>query len=40
MGQMRNTYNIFVGKPDGKELFGRPGRKCEDNIRTDLKEIW
>jgi hypothetical protein len=36
---MRNAYNIFVGKPEGSMLFGRPRRRWEDNIRMDLKEI-
>jgi hypothetical protein len=28
-----------VGKPGGKRLVGRPGRRWEDNIEIDLKEI-
>jgi len=24
MGQMRNAYNILVGKPEGKRPLGRP----------------
>jgi hypothetical protein len=36
---MRNACNILVGKPEEKRSFGRPRRKREDNIRTDLKEI-
>jgi len=32
MGEMRNVYNIFVGKPEGKRPLGRPRRKWEDNI--------
>jgi hypothetical protein len=27
MGEMRISYNILVGKPEGKRLFGRPRRK-------------
>jgi hypothetical protein len=38
MEEMRNAYNILVGKPDGKRPFGRPGRRWEDNIRMDLRE--
>jgi hypothetical protein len=30
MGDMRNVYNILVGKPEGKKLLGRPGRRWED----------
>jgi hypothetical protein len=32
--------HIFVGKAEGKRLLGRPRRRCEDNIRTDITEIW
>jgi hypothetical protein len=27
MGEMRNTYNIFVGKPEGKRPLGKPRRR-------------
>jgi hypothetical protein len=36
---MKNAYIILVGKPEGNIPLRRPGRKCEDNIKTDLKEI-
>jgi hypothetical protein len=36
---MRNAYKIMVGIPEGKRPLGRPRRKWEDNIRTDLSEI-
>jgi hypothetical protein len=36
---MINTYKILVGKREGKRLIGRPKRRWEDNIKTDLKEI-
>jgi hypothetical protein len=39
MRVMRNSYNILVGKPEGKRSFGRRRRRCEDNIRIDLREI-
>jgi len=26
MGEMRNVYKIFVGKPEGNRPLGRPGR--------------
>jgi hypothetical protein len=39
MGEKRNPYRIFVGKPEGKRPLGRPGRKWVDNIKMDLKEI-
>jgi hypothetical protein len=39
MGEMRNAYNILVGKPEGMRTLGRPKRRREDNIRMDLREI-
>jgi hypothetical protein len=27
MGKKMNTYRIFVGKPEGKRLLGRPRHK-------------
>jgi hypothetical protein len=38
MGKM-NAYKVLVGKPEGKRPLGRPGRKLEDNIRMDVREI-
>jgi hypothetical protein len=39
MGDMRNAYDILVGKPKGKRPLGRPWRRWENNIRMDLREI-
>jgi hypothetical protein len=39
MGEIRNAYNILVGKPEVKRPLGRPRRKWEDNIRMDLRVI-
>jgi hypothetical protein len=39
MREKRNAYRIFVGKPEGKRPLGRPRRKCEINIKMDLREI-
>jgi len=39
MEDMRNAYRILVGKPDGKKPVGRRRRKCEDNIKMDLREL-
>jgi hypothetical protein len=39
-GEMRNGYKILVGEPEGKNPLGRPKRRWEDNIRTDLREMW
>jgi hypothetical protein len=32
-------YRILVGKPEGKGPLGRPGRRWEDNIKMDLRDI-
>jgi hypothetical protein len=39
MGEMRGSYNILVGRPEGRRPLGRPRRRWEDNIKMDLKEI-
>jgi hypothetical protein len=39
MGEMRNAYNILVGKPEGKRVRGRRRRRCEDNIRMAVRDI-
>jgi hypothetical protein len=39
MGEMRNAYNVLIGKPEGKSLFGTPKCRREDNIRMDLREV-
>jgi hypothetical protein len=39
MGEMRNAYNILVGKSEGKNPLKRPRRKWEDNIKMHLWEI-
>jgi hypothetical protein len=39
MGEVRDAYDIFVGRPDGRRPLGRPRRRWEDNIKTDLREI-
>jgi hypothetical protein len=30
---------VLVGKPEGKRPLGRPRRRWEDNIKTDLQEV-
>ena len=35
----RKCVENFVGKPEGKRLLGRPGRRWEENILTVPKEI-
>jgi hypothetical protein len=39
MGEVRNAYNVLVGKPGRKRPLGRPRRRWEDNIRIDLREV-
>jgi hypothetical protein len=39
MGEKRKAYRILVGKPGGKGPLARPGRRWEDNIKIDLREI-
>jgi hypothetical protein len=36
MGEKRNAYRLFVGKPEGNRPLGRPRCRCVDNIRMDL----
>jgi hypothetical protein len=38
MAEKRNAYRIFVGKPKGKILLGRPRRRGVDNIKMDLRQ--
>jgi hypothetical protein len=39
MGEGRGVYRVLVGRPEGKIPLGRPRRKWEDKIETDLREI-
>jgi hypothetical protein len=39
MGEKQGAYWIFVGKPKGRQPLGRPRRRWEDNIKTDLQEV-
>jgi len=38
MGEEREVYRVFMGKPERRPL-GRPRRKWVDNIRMDLQEV-
>jgi len=41
MGEIRNAYEILVGKPEGKRPFGKTRRRLEDKIRRNLREtVW
>ena len=33
------VHRVLVGKPEGKRPMGRPRRRWEDNIKTDLQEV-
>jgi len=39
MEKKRNAYTVLMGKPEGKRPFGRNGRRREDNISIDHKQI-
>ena len=39
MEQSRNAYRVLVGKLEQKRPLGRPRRRCEDNIKMDLREV-
>ena len=34
MGQWRGVYRVLIGRP-----LGRPRRRWEDNIKTDIQEV-
>jgi hypothetical protein len=39
MREGRGVHSVFIGRPEGKRLLGRPRRRREDNIKLDLREI-
>ncbi|KAJ4432334.1 hypothetical protein ANN_20953 [Periplaneta americana] len=39
MGEYKNAYSVFVGRPEGKRPLGRPRHRWENNIKMDLKEV-
>ena len=39
MGEDRGVHRVLVGKPEGKNHWGRPRRRWEDNIKMDLQEV-
>jgi hypothetical protein len=36
--EMRNTYKIVVGKPEGKRTLSKPRHRWEDRIKWILKK--
>jgi len=39
MGEDRGVHRVLVGNPEGKRPLGRPWRRWEDNIKTNLQEV-
>jgi hypothetical protein len=39
MGERRGVDSVLVGKSEGKRPLGRPRRRWEDNIKTNLQEV-
>ena len=39
MGRREAYTGFWWGKPEGKKPIGRPRRRWEDNIKTDLQEV-
>ena len=39
MGETRCAYRVLVGKHEKTRAHGRPRRRQEDNIKTDLQEV-
>jgi hypothetical protein len=39
MREMRNSYSILYGKPEGKRPLGRPRHRWEENIEMDLRDV-
>ena len=39
MEEGRGVHKSLVGKAEGKRPLGRPRRRWEDNIKTDLQEV-
>jgi hypothetical protein len=33
------AHRVFVGKPEGERLLGRPRQRREDNIKIDLQKV-
>jgi hypothetical protein len=39
MGENKGAYRILAGRAEGRRPLGRPRRRWENNIKTDLQEV-
>jgi hypothetical protein len=39
MTDRKGAYKVLVGRPEGRRPLGRPRRRWEDHIKTDLPEV-
>jgi hypothetical protein len=39
MEEGRVVHRVMVGEPEGMRRLGRPRRRWEDNIKTDLQKV-
>jgi hypothetical protein len=39
MGNRRSAQRVSMGKPEGRRPPGRPRRRWEDNVKSDLREV-
>ena len=39
MGERRGVDRVLVGRPEGKRPLGRPRRRWEYNIKSDLQAV-
>jgi hypothetical protein len=40
MGEVRNTYKMLIGKPEGKRPPERHRSRWKDKIGVDFRGIW
>jgi hypothetical protein len=38
-GEEKNLCRVLAGRPEGERQLGRSRRKCEDNIKGNLRKI-
>jgi hypothetical protein len=39
MAEKRGACRVLVGRPEGRQPFGIPRRRWEDNFKMDLQEV-